>query len=185
MNLRIFLKNGIPHGTINSEKLKEFLADVKAYRGKTAHNSFGEANALKTQLDGALHYMENIAKMFDDGAVATEIEAKTETEVTNCADRRAKKGTEDADTGRNSNDEGTSEGTSEKDRDRSRVPKKLGEAKSELPQSRSDERQHRNEINLDKSAEVDLYTLTDEETGAILAYKSGGSYLLNAKLREA
>ena len=52
------------------EKLKEFIADLKAYFKQIADNPSREANALKVQLDGALHYMESIVKMFDEGALA-------------------------------------------------------------------------------------------------------------------
>ena len=51
------------------EKLKDFLADVKAYFSSIGHNRSREANALKEQVDDAVRYVENIVKMFDEGAV--------------------------------------------------------------------------------------------------------------------
>ena len=137
------------------DMLREFLADLKAYFKTIGHNPSREANALREQVGEAVRYVDNIVKMFDEGAaaavdnyqmtVATDIETNTETEVTKHDERQAKKRTEDALAGGNPNDEGTSARTSEKDSNRSGVSKELGETKSELPQSRTDERQHRDE----------------------------------------
>jgi hypothetical protein len=137
------------------DMLKEFLADLKAYFKTIGHNPSREANALKEQVGEAVRFADNIVKMFDEGAaaavdnyqmtVATDIETNTETEVTKHDERQAKKRIEDALAGGNPNDEGTSARTSEKDSNRSGVSKELGETKSELPQSRTDERQHRDE----------------------------------------
>ena len=72
------------------EKLKEFLADLKAYFNTIGHNRSREANALKDQVEGAVHYVDNIVKLFDKVAVeavenyqatvATEEETVSETE---------------------------------------------------------------------------------------------------------
>ena len=82
------------------EKLKEFVADLKAYFSSLDPNSSREANALKEQIGESVKYVENIVKLFDKVAVeavenyqmtvATEevaeapakVEATTETEVT-------------------------------------------------------------------------------------------------------
>ena len=51
------------------EKLKEFLADIKAYFSTLGHNRSREANALKEQVGETVHYVENIVKLFDKVAV--------------------------------------------------------------------------------------------------------------------
>lgn len=138
------------------EMLKEFLADIKAYFKSIGHNPSREANALKEQIGEAVRYVDNIVKMFDAGAAAAvdnyqmtvSTDKNTEThyeEVTKYDEQQAKKRTENANTGGNSDDEGTPERTSETDRNRSGISKGLGEAESKLPQSSADERQHRNE----------------------------------------
>ena len=71
-------------------KLKEFLADLKEYFNTVRDNSAKEANALKEQVEGAVHYVDNIVKLFDKVAleavenyqatVATEESAVSKTE---------------------------------------------------------------------------------------------------------
>ena len=51
------------------EKLKEFLADIKAYFSSIGHNRSREANALKEQVGDAVHYVEEIVQLFDKIAV--------------------------------------------------------------------------------------------------------------------
>lgn len=51
------------------EKLKEFLADLKAYFKTIGHNPSREANALKEQVGDAVHYVDNIVKLFDKVAL--------------------------------------------------------------------------------------------------------------------
>lgn len=51
------------------EKLKEFLADLKEYFNSIGHNPSKEANALKDQVEGAVHYVDNIVKLFDKVAL--------------------------------------------------------------------------------------------------------------------
>ena len=46
-------------------KLKDFLADLKEYFNTVRDNSAKEANALKEQVEGAVHYVDNIVKLFD------------------------------------------------------------------------------------------------------------------------
>ena len=109
-------------------------------------------------------------------------------EATENAEQRTKnkEGAESFHAGRNPNAESSTRKTFEENGDGSRIPKTMGEAGSGLQQDSASERQHPNEdeVNSDKNTEVGTYTLTNEETGAILAYKSGGSYMLNAKRRE-
>ena len=52
------------------DMLKEFLADIKAYFKTIGHNPSREANALKEQVGEAVRYVDNIVKMFDEGALA-------------------------------------------------------------------------------------------------------------------
>ncbi len=51
------------------DMLKEFLADLKAYFKTIGHNPSREANALKEQVEGAVHYVDNIVKLFDKVAL--------------------------------------------------------------------------------------------------------------------
>ena len=51
------------------QKLKEFLADLKAYFKAIGHNPSREANALKEQVGEAVHYVDNIVKLFDKVAL--------------------------------------------------------------------------------------------------------------------
>ena len=51
------------------EKLKEFVADLKAYFSSLNQNSSREANALKEQIGESVKYVENIVKLFDKVAV--------------------------------------------------------------------------------------------------------------------
>lgn len=51
------------------EKLKDFVAELKAYYNTIGHNRSREANALKEQVGDAVQYVENIVKMFDEIAV--------------------------------------------------------------------------------------------------------------------
>ena len=51
------------------EKIKDFLADIKAYFSTIGHNRSKEANALKEQVGEAVHYVENIVKLFDKVAI--------------------------------------------------------------------------------------------------------------------
>ena len=51
------------------EKLKEFLADIKAYFNTLGHNRSREANALKEQVGDTVRYVEDIVKLFDKVAV--------------------------------------------------------------------------------------------------------------------
>ena len=51
------------------DKLKDFLADIKAYFSTLGHNRSKEANALKEQVGETVHYVENIVKLFDKVAV--------------------------------------------------------------------------------------------------------------------
>ena len=50
-------------------KLKEFLSDLKAYFNAIGHNPAREANVLKEQVEGAVHYVDNIVKLFDKAAL--------------------------------------------------------------------------------------------------------------------
>ena len=50
-------------------KLKEFLADLKAYFSSIGPNSAREANALKEQIGDTVKYFENVVALFDRAAV--------------------------------------------------------------------------------------------------------------------
>ena len=51
------------------DKLKEFLADIKAYFNTVTDNRAREAIALKEQVGEAVHYVDNIVKLFDKVAL--------------------------------------------------------------------------------------------------------------------
>jgi N12 class adenine-specific DNA methylase len=188
------------------EKLKEFLADLKEYFKTIGHNPSREANALKEQVGEAVHYVENIVKMFDEGAVSAvenyqmtvAIEEKTETleekpakiesTVTDSADKNANKEPETEEYDHFSitkNDEfGSFEikfdgKPSEEIRDVLKAHKYRWHNKKGVWYGKEDIAK-----DLEAAYNADPYGLTDDEAGAILSYKSGGSYLLNAKLRE-
>lgn len=50
-------------------KLKEFLADIKAYFNSIGNNPSREANALKVLVGDAVHYVESIVELFDKVAL--------------------------------------------------------------------------------------------------------------------
>lgn len=50
-------------------KLKEFVAELKAYFNSIGYNPSREANALKEQIGESVKYVENIVKLFDKVAV--------------------------------------------------------------------------------------------------------------------
>ena len=50
-------------------KLKEFLNSIKEYFKSLDPNSSTEANALKEEINGAMHYVESIVELFDKAAV--------------------------------------------------------------------------------------------------------------------
>ena len=90
------------------EKLKDFLADLKAYFNTIGHNPSREANVLKDHVGDAVHYVESIVELFDKVAleavenyqktVATdeviEKPAKIESTDTINADKDSQKGSE-------------------------------------------------------------------------------------------
>ena len=51
------------------EKLKEFVAELKAYFNSIGYNPSREANALKEQIGDSVKYVENIVKLFDKVAL--------------------------------------------------------------------------------------------------------------------
>ena len=51
------------------EKLKDFVSKLREHFNSLANNPSREANALKEEIEGSMHYMEGIAKMFDKIAV--------------------------------------------------------------------------------------------------------------------
>ena len=51
------------------EKLKEFVANLRAYFNSIGHNRSTEANALKEQIGDTIKYLDNIVQMFDKVAV--------------------------------------------------------------------------------------------------------------------
>lgn len=53
-----------------AEKLKEFVNGLKQYFGSPGGNRSREANALKEEINGEIHYPESIVKAFDKAAAA-------------------------------------------------------------------------------------------------------------------
>ena len=131
------------------EKLKEFVADLKAYFSSIDPNSSREANALKEQIGESVKYVENIVKLFDKVAVeavenyqmtvATDIETETNTDGgINHAEQRAEQraeqeeGPETVHSGGNS----TVEATRREDENRSGVSEGNGEIRGVSDRSR-------------------------------------------------
>ncbi len=113
-------------------KLKEFLADLKAYFNTIGHNSSTrEAKALKEQVGDTVKYVESVVKLFDRVAVEA-VENYQRTVATEEVAEKTEK-IESTDT---------------------------------------------------VSAQGNAGLLNEAEEAALLIYKSGGSYTLNAKLRE-
>lgn len=125
------------------DMLKEFLADLKAYFSSIGHNPSREANALKEQIGEAVRYVDNIVKMFDEGAAAAVDNYQMTVAI----------------------DENTGTITIE---EKPVTNESIPDTEEITPDTHED----------------NPLGLTDEEQSAIMAYKSGGSYMLNAKLRE-
>ena len=125
------------------EKLKEFVADLKAYFSSLNQNSSREANALKEQIGESVKYVENIVKLFDKVAVeavtnyqatvATDIETNTDGGI-NHAEQRAEQEerTETVHPGGTS----TVEATQREDGNRSGVSEENGEVRGVSDRSR-------------------------------------------------
>ena len=152
------------------DKLKEFLADLKSYFKTIGHNPSREANALKEQVGEAVRYVDNIVKMFDEGAAAavdnyqmtvatdetTEIsENKEKTshsqekkEVTEYATQRTEteERSDEAYSGTNPTHEGSRKETFGKNGNGPRVPETVGETGRGFQQDRSSERHHQDEV---------------------------------------
>ena len=118
------------------EKLKDFLADIKAYFNSIVDNPSKEANALKEQVGETMHYVEKIVELFDKVAE----EAVENYQATVAFEEKAEKIV-------------------------NTVTKKAENIA----------------IKADNKVKTEI---TDDEEAALLAYKSGGSYTINAKLRE-
>ena len=121
-------------------KLREFLADLKAYFSTIGHASATrEAKALKEQVGDTVKYVESIVTLFDRVAVeavesyqmtvATDIETNnTDGGITNVTERAEEgKGAETVHTGRDTVSQGEKSGTREEDGGRSRVSEEVGE----------------------------------------------------------
>jgi N12 class adenine-specific DNA methylase len=123
-------------------KLKEFLADLRAYFSSIGPNSSREANALKSQVGESVKYVESVVKLFDRVAaeavenyqmtVATDIETNnTDGGITNVTERAEEgEGTETVHAGRDSDTKGEKSGAREEAGDRSRVSEEVGEAEA-------------------------------------------------------
>jgi N12 class adenine-specific DNA methylase len=124
-------------------KLKEFLADLKAYFSSIGPNSSREANALKEQVGDSVKYVESVVKLFDKVAaeavenyqmtVATDIETNnTDGGITNVTERAEEgKSAETVHAGRDSDTQGEQRETREENGGRSRVPEEVRGAREE------------------------------------------------------
>ena len=191
------------------EKLKEFVSRLRAYYNSIGHNRSREANALKEQVGDAVHYVENIVKMFDKVAleavenyqktVATEEVAikseKVDSTDTISAEKNASSDEESGDYGNFTITDNAEFGSLE-----IKFDGKPSEAIRNVLKENKFRWHNKKGIWYGKGeradiikalraayeaeAETDNNGLTDDETAAILEYKSSGSYLINAKLRE-
>ena len=187
------------------EKLKEFVADLKAYFNTIKQSpSSREARALKEQVGETVKYVENIVKLFDKIAVEAVENYQTTVATEENAENHAKIDSTDAINAENNADNGSEftitdnaeYGTleikfdgkpSEAVRDvlkehkfRWHKVKGVWYGKSE----RSDIVKALREAYKNDESDTRSSLLNADEEAAILAYKSGGSYLLNAKIRE-
>ena len=119
------------------EMLKEFVADLKAYFSSIGHNRSREANALKEQVGDAVHYFENIVKLFDRVAaeavenyqmtIATEIETNnTDGGIDDAGEAETGIGVQHR--GAEAGISESESGTREENAGRSRVSEEVGEA---------------------------------------------------------
>ena len=187
------------------EKLKEFLADLKAYFKTIGHNPSREANALKEQVGEAVHYVDNIVKLFDKVAleavenyqatVAVEEATVSQMEQVepvqeDIAENATTTNEGDAFTITDNAEYGTLEikfdgKPSEAVRDVLKEHKFRWHGKKGIWYGKGERADIVKALQeAYKAEEADPYGLTDDEIGSIVRYKSGGSYTLNAKLRE-
>jgi len=129
-------------------KLKEFLADLRAYFSTIGPNSSREANALKEQVGDSVKYVESVVKLFDRVAVeavenyqmtvATDIKTNnTDGGITNVTERAEEgKSAETVHAGRNSDTKGEKSGAREEAGDRSRVSETVRGAQEEKRETR-------------------------------------------------
>ena len=129
------------------EKLKEFVADLKAYFSSIDKNSSREANALKEQIGESVKYVENIVKLFDkvsvdavtnyQATVATDIETNTDGGINN-AEQQAEQRAEQEERSETVHPGGNStvEAAQGEDGDRSGVSKGNGEIRGVSDRSR-------------------------------------------------
>ena len=123
------------------EKLKEFVADLKAYFSSLDPNSSREANALKEQIGESVKYVENIVKLFDKVAVeaVTNYQATVATDIETNTDggiNHAEQEVVDA-RGDRSDAERKQSGTRETDGNRSRVSETVGEKGESIQEAES------------------------------------------------
>ena len=195
------------------EKLKEFLADLKEYFNVLGHNRSREANALKDQVEGAVHYVDNIVKLFDKVAaeavenyqatvateeatvskteqVETEVVSKTENATVDIAKDATTTSEGDTFTITDNSEFGTLEikfdgKPSEAVRNVLKENKFRWHGKKGIWYGKGERADIVKALQeAYKAEEADPYGLNDDEIGSIVRYKSGGSYTLNAKLRE-
>lgn len=181
------------------EMLKEFVADLKAYFNTIKQSpSAREAKALKEQVGEAVKYVDNIVKMFDKIAVeavenyqmTVAIEEAAPASEAKEATNTEKDGSEFTIT--DNAEYGTLEikfegKPSEAVRDVLKEHKFRWHKVKGVWYGKADRATIVKALRRAYKAEeavVSSVELTAEEEAAILAYKSGGSYTLNAKLRE-
>ena len=171
-------------------KLKEFLADLKAYFGSIGPNSAREANALKEQIGDTVKYVESIVSLFDRVALEAvenyQMTVATETENNNTDGGIDNAG--EAETGigvqHRGAEAGISEsesGTREENAGRSRVSEEVGEAEegreevyAGLKDNDDNELAAIHEQFKKENAPKQEVKANGEEAGTVLSHRSDG-----------
>ena len=151
------------------DMLKEFVSNIKAYFNTLGHNRSREANALKEQVGDAIHYVENIVKLFDKVSIEAvenyqmtvaidEINTNKDGGITDVAERTEQKET---DNGRDTRtvSQNTS-GTRVAEGNRSGVQSTLGETNEESRKEGETDRGKQNLLGLTEKA---IENLLDSE----------------------
>ena len=129
------------------EKLKEFVADLKAYFSSLNQNSSREANALKEQIGESVKYVENIVKLFDKVAVeaVTNYQATVATDIETNTDGGINHAEQEAIDARGDRSDAAKRaaGTRETDGNRSRVSETVGEKGESISEAESVQRSNR------------------------------------------
>ena len=169
-------------------KLKEFVANLRAYFNSIGHNRSREANALKEQVGDTIKYLDNIVQMFDRAAVQavenyqnTVATEKTTQEVQDNGTEQADQSTQTLHGGRKTSVSEMGNGARPEAGDRSGVSEEVG-ARQEDPAS---ERQH-GELNVEQRPfSKDNYIIPEKGSSLHDVQKSFADYGIECHIVKA